>query len=172
MRIETDRLIIRNFKQTDKQDLCEYMLQRVDKEFECYSNFTEEKAQNEINFRCKSDEFFAVVLKSENKVVGNIYLGKRDFNTKELGYVLNENYHRMGIATECCKAVIDYLFKNGVHRIYSETCPANKASWKTMKKIGMKREAVLKQNVSFKNDTEGKPIFWDTYIYAVLNPYK
>ena len=29
MRIETERLIIRKFEIADKEDLCEYMLQRV-----------------------------------------------------------------------------------------------------------------------------------------------
>ena len=168
MEIETKHLMIRNFKLEDEADLCEYMLQRVNANFEAYPDFTAEKSRQEIEFRSKSDEFLAIELKSNHKVIGNIYIGKRDFNSRELGYVLNEKYQRKGYGSEAAKAVVDYYFTQGVHRIYAETCPDNIASWKTMEKIGMEREAHLKKNVLFHNDAQGKPIYWDTYIYACL----
>ena len=37
-----------------------------------------------------------------------------------------------------------------------------------MEKIGLKREAYFRKNVYF--DLEGNPIYWDTYVYAALNP--
>jgi hypothetical protein len=55
MKIETEDLIIRNFELEDEKDLCEYMLQRVNAEFESYPNFTLEKAKEEILFRTKSE---------------------------------------------------------------------------------------------------------------------
>lgn len=171
MRVETERLIIRNFELSDEKDLCEYMLQRVHEEFEAYPDFTVEKVKEEIKFRTKSDEFFAIELKETNKVIGNIYMGKRDFNGRELGYVLNKNYQGKGYGSEASKAVIDYFFDKGIHRIYAECAPQNISSWKVMEKIGMKREAHFRKNVSFHNDFEGKPIYWDTYVYAALNPY-
>lgn len=169
MKIETEHLIIRNFELKDEADLCEYMLQRVTAEFEGYSDFTADKIKNEIEFRSKSDEFYAVELKENHKVIGNIYMGKRDFNSRELGYVLNEKYQHKGYGSEAAKAVCEYFFKNGIHRIFAETCPQNIPSWKTMEKIGMKREAHLRKNVSFHNDENGQPVYWDTYIYAFLN---
>lgn len=96
MKIQTNNLIILNSKLKDKDDLCEYMLQRVNAEFEGYPDFTSQKAKEEIEFRAKSDEFYAIELKKEHKVIGNIYLRKRSFNTRELGYVLNENYQNRG----------------------------------------------------------------------------
>lgn len=170
MRIETEDLIIRNFELTDETDLCEYMLQRVDAEFEAYPNFTPEKAKEEIVYRAKSDEFFAIELKEIHKVIGNIYLGKRDFNTRELGYVLNEYYQNRGYGSAASKAMIDFAFKRGVHRIYAECAPQNVPSWMTMEKVGLKREAYFKKNVSFHADDKGNPIYWDTYVYAALNP--
>lgn len=170
MRIETGNLIIRNFELPDEKDLCEYMLQRVNTEFESYPNFTSEKAKEEIVFRSKSDEFFAIELKKIHKVIGNIYLGKRDFNTRELGYVLNEDYQNKGYGSAASKAMIDFAFKRGVHRIYAECAPQNAPSWKVMEKVGLKREAYFKKNVSFHTDNKGNPIYWDTYVYAALNP--
>ncbi len=170
MKIETEELIIRNFKLTDEKDLCEYMLQRVNAQFESYPNFTHLKAREEIEKRSQSDEFFAIELKEIHKVIGNIYLGKRKFNSRELGYVLNESYQNKGYGSAASKAMIDYAFKRGVHRIYAECTPQNIPSWKVMEKIGLKREAYFRKNVSFHNDSKGNPIYLDTYVYAALNP--
>jgi len=43
MFIETERLIIRNYKLSDENDLLEYMLQRVHAKFESYQWFTMER---------------------------------------------------------------------------------------------------------------------------------
>lgn len=170
MRIETENLIIRNFEKKDENDLCEYMLQRVDAYFEGYPDFTADKSAQVIEYRCSSDEFYAVELKSESKVIGNVYMGRRDFNARELGYVLNENYQKKGYGSEACKAVMEYFFQMGVHRIYAECAPENTASWKLLESLGMEREAHLRKNVSFHSDSHGAPVYWDTYIYARLNP--
>lgn len=169
MKIETQRLIVRSFELSDKEDLCEYMLQRVRAEFESYPDFTVQKADQEIEYRAGRDEFFAIELKAGHKVIGNVYLGKRDFNAKELGYVLNENYQNKGYGTEACTAAIDYTFSHGVHRIFAECAPQNVPSWKLMEKCGLKKEAHFIKNVSFHNDEKGRPIYWDTYVYAILN---
>ncbi|HCW53120.1 MAG TPA: N-acetyltransferase [Clostridium sp.] len=170
MRIETKNLIIRNFDLKDEEDLCEYMLQRVNAEFERYENFTREKGKKEIEFRSKSDEFYAIELKETHKVIGNVYLGHRDFNSRELGYVLNEKYQKKGYGSEASKAAISYMFEQGTHRIFAECCPQNAASWKTMEKLGMKREAHFIKNFAPRKDSNGNPIYWDTYVYALLNP--
>ena len=47
MKIETNDLIIRNFELRDETNLCEYMLQRVNAEFEAYPDFTCEKVKSE-----------------------------------------------------------------------------------------------------------------------------
>jgi len=172
MKIETNDLIIRNFELSDEKDLCEYMLQRVNAKFESYPDFTYQKAKEEIQFRAQSDEFYAIELKKEHKVIGNIYLGNRSFNTRELGYVLNENYQYNGYGSDASRAMIEYMFNRGVHRIYAECAPENIPSWKLMDKIGMTREAHFRKNVSFHQDEKGYPIYWDTYVYAILNPYK
>lgn len=169
MRIETNRLIIRKFEWKDKEDLGEYMMQRVNKEFEAYPDFTIDKIEAELKSRIESNEFFAIELKADHKVIGNIYLGARDFNSKELGYVLNETYHTKGYGSEAAKATVLWAFSQGVHRVYAECTPLNIASWKTMEKIGLKREAELRQNVSFHKDEAGNPIYWDTYVYGALS---
>lgn len=168
MRIETERLIIRNFQLKDEADLGEYMLQRINAEFERYEDFTIAKLSEEIKFRSGSNEFYAIELKVIGKVIGNVYMGQRDFKARELGYVLNENYQNQGYGSEAAKATVEYLLQNGTRRIFAECNPMNIPSWKLMEKIGLKREAYFRKNVSFRKDRNGKPIYWDTYVYATL----
>ncbi|WP_244834165.1 hypothetical protein [Clostridium sp. BJN0001] len=60
------------------------MMQRVNAEFKEYPDFTCEKSKKEIEFRSQSDEFYAIELKKEHKVIENIYLRKRSFNIREI----------------------------------------------------------------------------------------
>lgn len=135
MKIETDRLIVRNFELRDKEDLCEYMLQRVNEKFEGYPWYSKDKAQEEIENRSSGNEFFAIELKENHKVIGNVYLGEREFNTRELGYVLNKNYLAKGYGYEACKAAVSDFFANGLHRVYAETSTENTPSVKLMEKL-------------------------------------
>ena len=74
----------------------------------------------------------AVQLKDSHKMIGNVYMGKREFEALEIGYVFNRNYWGHGYAAESCKALIQQAFSNGIHRVYAECDPRNKSSWKLL----------------------------------------
>ena len=114
----------------------------------------------------------AIELKGSHKMIGNIYMGKRDFESLELGYVLNKNYWRRGYAAESCTALLEQAFSNGVHRIYAECDPRNQNSWRLLEALGFRREAHFKKNVYFWKDENGRAIWKDTYVYAKLNAQK
>ena len=111
----------------------------------------------------------AVELKDSHKMIGNVYVGKRDFEAVEIGYVFNRNFWRHGYATESCKALIDHTFSNGIHRIYAECDPLNENSWKLLEALGFLREAHFRKNVYFWKDENEKPIWKDTYVYGRVN---
>ena len=50
--------------------------------------------------------------------------------------------------------------------------PRNVASWKLLEKVGMRREAHLKENIYFFKGENGKPRRKDTYVYAMLDSEK
>lgn len=170
MKIETARCIIRNFTPADQDDLCAYMLERVDALYEGYPDFTAEKSREEILHRSQSDEFFAIELKESHRVIGNVYLGKREFSSLELGYVLHSVHQGKGYGSEACGAAVEYFFEQGVHRIYAECAPGNTASRRLLEKLGFSREGLLRQNVSFHKDKAGNPVYFDTCVYGRLNP--
>lgn len=166
---ETERLILRRYKKEDLQDLFECLSDKDVVEYEPYKTMTFDEAKENLEWRIGTDEMIAVELKSSHKMIGNVYLGKRDFEALEIGYVFNRNYWGSGYAAESCKALIQQAFSNGVHRIYAECDPLNENSWKLLESLGFRREAHFRRNVYFWKDENGKPLWKDTYIYAKLN---
>lgn len=167
--METERLILRRYKIEDLLDFYEYISSETVVKYEPYKPMTLEQAEEELNKRIENDEFIAVELKENHKLIGNVYLGKRDFHALELGYVFNNLYGKQGYATEACKELIRQAFDRGVHRIYAECDPENKDSWHLLEHLGFSNEAYLTQNVYFWTDSEEKPIWKDTMIYCLLN---
>ena len=61
--LETERLILRNFLETDYDDLYEFLSQRKDDKFEAYPGITYENGREHLRYRVGSDEFYAIELK-------------------------------------------------------------------------------------------------------------
>lgn len=166
---ETERLILRRYIKEDVQDLFEYLSDKEVVKYESYKPLTFDDAKENLEWRIGTEEMIAVECKDSHKMIGNVYLGKRDFEALELGYVFNRNYWGYGYAAESCKALIGQAFLNGIHRIYAECDPDNRSSWKLLETLGFHREAHFRKNVYFWKDEAGNPIWKDTYVYAKLN---
>ena len=168
-RIETERLILRNFEERDLNDLYEYLSDPEVVKYEPYKAMTLNEVRENLSWRKTTEEMIAVEDKHTGKMIGNVYFGNRDFNSREIGYVFNRSFWGCGYAGESCHAVIAQAFSNGVHRIYAECDPINQASWKLLERMGFIREAHFKENVYFWKNENGEPIWKDTYVYALLN---
>ena len=97
--IRTKRLLLRLFRESDYDDLFEFLSQLADDEFEGYPGITYENGQEHLKYRLGSEEFYAIELTESGKVIGNIYCGNRDFAAKEVGYIVNKRYQKKGYAT-------------------------------------------------------------------------
>ncbi|MEY8353781.1 GNAT family protein [Lachnospiraceae bacterium 54-53] len=168
MKIETKRLVIRYFEESDAEDLYEYLSKEEVVKYEPYDPYTHEKAAAEAKKRAGSQNFYAVALK-EGKVIGNLFLQKGDFDTWELGYVFNSDYWGKGYARESGEALISHAFSVCHARKISAMCnPLNESSWKLLERLGFMREGRLRKNVYFFLDAGGNPIWQDTYEYGLL----
>ena len=63
--------------------------------------------------------------------------------------------------------MIGNAFGKGFHRVCAECDPRNERSWKLLEKAGMRRETHFRQNIYFRRDANGAPVWKDTYVYAV-----
>ena len=164
----TERLVLRQFRKEDYDDLYVFLSELRDDEFEGYPGITRENGRKHLDERIGSEAYFAVVLRETAKVIGNIYCGDREFGAKEIGYIIRADCRRKGYALEALRAVLDRAFRSGVHRVYAECDPRNERSWRLLEKAGLKREAHFRRNLWFRRGPDGEPVWKDTYVYAML----
>ena len=103
---ESERLILRRYTKEDIQDLFEYLSDKEVVKYEPYKPLSFDETKENLEWRIGTDEMIAVELKNSHKMIGNVYMGKRDFEALEIGYVFNQNYWGNGYAAESCKALI------------------------------------------------------------------
>ena len=121
--IETKRLILRPFRQSDLRDFNEYASVPGVGEMAGWKHHeTIEKTQKVLDMFIKEDKTFAIVFKKNNKVIGSIGVEKYELEDKltefngyygrKIGYVLSKDYWGKGIMPEAVGAVISYLFND------------------------------------------------------------
>lgn len=170
--IQVEKLSIRAFKETDAVDLFEYLSDPQIYQYEPGEPISLEEAQNYAIDMANNPNFWAVELKSEQKVIGQIYFSLQEpkhLQTWELGYIMSPKYQQKGYGSETVNALVEFGFRQlSVHRVVAHCNPANDASWKLLEKIGFRREGLLRKNVYFRKDEAGNPLWWDSYAYARL----
>ncbi len=81
----------------------------------------------------------------------------------ELGYWLSANAWNFGFATEACRAIVDFGFRElGLARIYAQVLSGNTASEHVLDKLGMTREGAKRQHIK-----KGKKLL-DVVLYGLL----
>jgi [ribosomal protein S5]-alanine N-acetyltransferase len=114
----TERLILREWKETYSKDLYEYAKsEAVGPNAGWPPHRSEEESKEIIKMFIANNDSYAIVLKSENKVIGSIGLHDRkpdnkltELKQKEIGYVLNPEYWGKGIIPEAVNCLIKYGF--------------------------------------------------------------
>lgn len=179
MTIETERLILRPFKESDADSVFEYLSKPAVHCFESMKISSLEEAKKAVKERMNDTEYyFAITLKENGKVIGELFAHPErgephdtvsPFDTFSPCWMLNEKYQGKGYACEAAKAFFDYLFnEKGARRIYAYTEDYNIPSQKLCEKLGMRREGFFKEFVSFINNPDGTPLYENTIQYAIL----
>ncbi len=167
--METARLCLRHFRPQDWEPLHAYLSLEEVVKYEPYGVFSREKSKQEALRRSKDDRFWAVCLKKNGHLIGNLYLEEQDYAAWELGYVFHLDFWGKGYATEAASALLRYAFEEKKAHLVTASCnPMNSASWRLMERLGMRREGHLVKSIYFSRDDQGQPIWQDTYVYGIL----
>lgn len=97
--------------------------------------------------------------------IGEVGLGLTSAQHRqgEIGYVFDPAYGGQGLATEAARLMVSLGFSSlGAHRITGRLDARNERSARLLERIGMRREALLKQNEFVKGE------WTDELVYAVL----
>ena len=151
---ETDRLIIRPWKDSDRGEyLGTCNSERVTAHLGGPATIEEIDAAIGRIRKCQEENgfcFWAVERKSDGAFLG--YCGlkiARDEGTPiegdvEVGWRFREDAWGQGYAIEAARACLDWAWANlDVGRIVAITVPANKSSWSVMERLGMNRRPDL-----------------------------
>jgi len=176
MELKTKRLILRPLKKSDWKDIVEGVgeldVAKMTKSIPY--PYTKKDALEWINKNIKKNRKkekesynFALELKSEKKVIGDIDLSKinKFSGTATTGSWINKQYWRKGYITEAKIAVNDFAFnKLKLRKLNSEVFKNNKASNATQKKVGYKLEGIEKEQVRSLSTKE----IHDVNLYGLL----
>ena len=144
--IETERLILREYKREDFDALYEIMSDP--QTMEHYpAPFSQEKTCGWIewnldNYKKYGFGLWAVVLKETGQFIGDCGITIQNIDGQalpEIGWHINRKFQRKGYAKEAASAVRDWAFANTDYpALYSYCKYTNAASIKTAESIGMK----------------------------------
>lgn len=171
--LSTDRLELRPFRDDDLDALCEMDGDAETTRYLYWGPRTRAEVQVSLARRRKMTSIeregdglrLAIVLKSSGEVVGDVslYYRSKEHGQGEIGFVLHPAHHGHGYAGEAVRVLLGLGFDGlGLHRIVGRCDPRNAASARLMERLGMRREAHLRENEYVKGEWVGE------YVYALL----
>jgi len=173
IRIETSRLILREFDTDDHSQVHAYASDPEVVLYEPWGPNSQEDTREFVRRALTARQVtprvqmeLAVTLKPELTIIGGCGIRLNDPLDKnaELGYCFARLFWGKGYATEAAQQLLKVGFEVlGAHRIIATCDPRNLASVRVLEKIGMRREAHFKEHKWVK----GK---WrDSLLYAILD---
>jgi RimJ/RimL family protein N-acetyltransferase len=172
MNIETERLLLREFEESDAHATHVY---ERDAEVVRYQSFGPRSFEESVDYIQQSMAAareaprrifdLALVLRAEQRLVGRCGLKVADAENREgaLWYLLNPAYWGRGLVPEAARALLGFGFGElGLHRVIIDCEPENTMSIRVAEKLGMRREAHFVENAWVKGR------WTDSLIFALL----
>ena len=172
MQLDTDRLVLREFSDSDFPALRAIESLPETHRYEQVAIPAEEMTrayllnaiaraaeQPRVEFR------LALTIRPADWVRGRIGLIRLrpEAGEWEIGWVMHKDDWGKGYATEAARAMLGYAFSElGVHRVVAFCNALNTASYRVMEKLGMQRDGLLRESLRWNGQ-------WvDECVYAIL----
>jgi RimJ/RimL family protein N-acetyltransferase len=105
----------------------------------------------------------AFVATLDGQPIGDVTTGMYVEGAVELGWGVHPAWWGRGFATESARAVMHWLFyRRGVDRVFARCNAENVGSWRVMEKLGMRREAHLREHRLLRGQR------YDEFMYGIL----
>ena len=171
--IATDRLLLRPYQAEDLEALHDLERRAETARYLYNDPLSREETKALLDRRMTlvaidddGDEIvLAVELRTKGTVIGHVNLEwtSREHRQGEIGYVMHPDHQGHGYATEAAGVMLRLGFEElGLHRIVGRLDARNAASAAVLERLGMRREAHLRENEHVKGE-------WvDELVYAIL----
>ncbi|MEW6257779.1 MAG: GNAT family protein [Pseudomonadota bacterium] len=167
--ITTERLRLRSFTPADAPGLFAYLEHPRASCFLSLRLADLSAAEAEARARSADDTQIAVCLRESDRLIGDLFCMPEPPDTYSVGWNFNADFGGAGFAHEAARALFADLFtQRGARRLYAYVEEDNHASQRLCERLGMRREGLFLQFVSFSTSAQGAPVYENTFQYALL----
>jgi RimJ/RimL family protein N-acetyltransferase len=169
--VRTDRLLLRGYEPSDADRLLDYYSNPQVVKHLLHGPWDKARASEQVARRIgetgidDSSGAWAVVVERDGVVIGDVALWATEQSRRrgEVGWVFHPDHSGHGFATEAVGAVLRTAFDEfKMHRVVAQMDARNAASVRLCERLGMEREAHLRQ------DHWSKQEWADVVIYGLL----
>lgn len=169
--IRTERLLLRLHRSDDLDALLAYYSDPGVARYIPFEPWSREQAEEYLAKRLKRTGIdgpgsaLGLVVEHDGEVVGDVVLWPADDTLErgEMGWALHPAATGQGFATEAVRALVDVAFRvYGMRRVIAQLDGRNTASARVCERVGMTREAHLRQ------DHWAKGEWTDSVVYGLL----
>ena len=166
----SNRIILREWNETDSKDLYKYAKSElVGPNAGWPPHKNEEESKEILKMFIDNQDSYAIVLKTENKVIGGIGIHDRkpdesitELKQREIGYVVNPKYWGKGIAPEALRCLIEYAFNDlDLDLIWCGHFDFNTNSKKVIEKCGLKYKFKKNEKLKLLNNIEVTTLYYN-----------
>lgn len=169
--VETERLRLRAHRLDDVESLLSYYSDPEVARYIPWEPWSRADAEEHVQRRVlrtgidTPDAVLSLVVERDRRVIGDVVLWPADetLARAEMGWAFHPDFGGQGYATEAVHALIGVAFgAYGMRRVIAQLDSRNAASARLCERIGMRREAYLRQ------DHFAKGEWTDNVIYGLL----
>ncbi|GAA1594152.1 GNAT family protein [Kribbella sancticallisti] len=168
--IETDRLTVRRYLETDYDDLLKLQSSPEVTRFLLYDPKTPEQVQESLAGRLADVPMTAdgqaltaaVILRETGQHVGEVtlFVHNAEQRTGEIGFVFHPDFHGRGFAAEASIELLRVGFEElGMHRIIGRLDYRNTGSANLLTRLGLRQEAHFVRNEFLKGEWTDELVF-------------
>lgn len=168
--IRTERLLLREFRDSDLDDIHAYAAVPEVSRFMTWGPNTLEDSRAFLGRALAQQADWprphvGLAIERDGRVIGSIRMDLQgeDGSEADIGYTLSADHWRQGVASEAAAAMLRAAFATlGLHRVWATCDVENVGSFRVMEKLGLRREA------HFRQDKRVRGVWRDSYLYAIL----
>lgn len=169
-KLESERLILRKWIESDSKDMYEYAKSNlVGPNAGWKPHKDEDESKKIIKIFIENNDVYAIELKLQSKVVGGIGLHKRtpdnklkELKQREIGYVLNPEYWGNGYIPEAVNRLIKYGFKEmNLDLIWCGHYDFNERSRRVNEKCGFRYKFNRNENIKLLDNKKVNVLYYN-----------
>jgi RimJ/RimL family protein N-acetyltransferase len=168
-KLETDRLILREYEKTDVKAVHDYASREDILIYESWGPNNQQDSEKFIaevialqNQQPRTGFELAVTLKENGRLIGGcgFRFDKTDHKRGKIGYIIHPDYWRNGYASEAAQALVDHFGQHHSLEYIEATCDElNLASQRVLENCGFKKAGHIQKHFEMKGRMRG------TYLY-------